>query len=103
MTYGLSQKDINEIISILQQFPEVEQAFIFGSRAKGNFKLGSDVDIALQGDNVTHDTVSKILTILNEESFLPYFVDIVHFETIVDRDLKEQIKRTGQCFYQSAP
>jgi uncharacterized protein len=45
MMFGLDQEEIDEIIRVISMFPEIESAFIFGSRAKGNFRKGSDVDI----------------------------------------------------------
>ena len=48
MQYGLSDNDLLSIQSVLQHFPQVEQAILYGSRAKGNYKTGSDVDIALE-------------------------------------------------------
>ncbi len=47
--FGLHECDIDEIIHHLNNFPEVEEAYIFGSRAIGDFNNGSDVDIALKG------------------------------------------------------
>jgi predicted nucleotidyltransferase len=60
MRFGLEENDINIICSYLSKYPEIEKATIFGSRAKGNFKKGSDVDIALYGRKVTLDTVTSV-------------------------------------------
>jgi predicted nucleotidyltransferase len=49
MKFGLSNKQLEEIISVIQQYPEVEEAVLFGSRAINTFKEASDVDIALKG------------------------------------------------------
>lgn len=58
MDFGLSTADLGEIIKVLHSFPEVKQAILFGSRAKGTYKRGSDVDIALQGKDITLETVA---------------------------------------------
>ena len=55
---GLRQPDLDIVLSILDEFPNVKEAIIFGSRAKGNFRNGSDVDIALKGENINLETVS---------------------------------------------
>lgn len=99
MDFGLRQQDLNEIIRILQKIPVVEEAIIFGSRAKGNFKKGSDIDIAVKGKEIGHEAVASLSFLLNEESVMPYFFDIVHFEEISEKALLEHINRVGQCIY----
>lgn len=54
--FGLWESDLLAIRRVLEKYPEVRQALIFGSRAKGNYKPGSDVDIALKGDRITHQS-----------------------------------------------
>ena len=56
---GLSNKDITSITEILKKYPEVKVVTIFGSRAKGNFKTGCDIDLAIM-NNVTTETISKV-------------------------------------------
>jgi predicted nucleotidyltransferase len=60
MKIELKTEDIKQITDIVYTFPEVHQAIIFGSRALGNYKNGSDVDIALKGKNITHEIVTGI-------------------------------------------
>jgi predicted nucleotidyltransferase len=103
MNSGLRQSDLDEIILVMKQFPAVEQAILFGSRAKGTFKRGSDVDIAIKGRDIDHEIVIKLLFQLNEESSLPYFFDIVHYEEISEKALQEHIDRVGQSIYHRRP
>ena len=100
MNHGLSQQDMHEIISALRRFPDIEEALLFGSRAKGNFKPGSDIDIAIKGRGIKHSSVTELSYILNEESILPYFFDIVHFEQITEQELLEHIQRVGLSLYE---
>jgi uncharacterized protein len=100
MKHGLLQRDIDEIISAFRQFPEIDQAVLFGSRAKGSYKTGSDVDIAIKGKSIDHSCVAKLSFFLNEESSLPYFFDIVHYEQITERELTEHIDRVGMLIYE---
>jgi predicted nucleotidyltransferase len=65
--FGLRKSDIQNIISVLQSEKTVEEAIIFGSRAKGNYKEGSDVDIALKGKNLSLQLIGHISFLLNEE------------------------------------
>jgi uncharacterized protein len=84
MKHGLLQRDIDEIINALQQHPEIDKVVLFGSRAKGNYKPGSDVDLAIKGKSIQHGCVAALPFFLNEESSLPYFFDIVHYENITE-------------------
>jgi predicted nucleotidyltransferase len=99
MKFGLSQADMQQIVHAVQQFPQIEGACIFGSRAKGNYKPGSDVDIAISGEKISPEIVTRLGIILNEETRLPYFIDIVHIQSLADSSLKEHIQRVGQWFY----
>jgi predicted nucleotidyltransferase len=99
MKYGLSQQDIKEICKAFRLFPEIDEAVLFGSRAKGNYKPGSDVDIAIKGEKIEHACVSRLSDILNEESLLPYYFDIVHFEQITEPELVQHIERVGEMLY----
>ena len=68
--FGLLPSDIDAIVKVLQNYTGVKQAIIFGSRAKGNYRRGSDIDIALMGDENKPFDLSHIQYMLNEE--LPY-------------------------------
>jgi len=92
---GFQQRDIAIIVSVLQQHPEVAEAWLFGSRAKGNYKTGSDVDIALKGEQLTAEITSNISYQLNEETSLPYKFDVLNYHVISNIDLKEHIDRVG--------
>ncbi len=61
MNHGLWQRDIEEIVQANRRFPEIEEVLLFGSRAKGNYKLGSDVDIAIKGRKIKHSCVADLL------------------------------------------
>jgi predicted nucleotidyltransferase len=99
--FGLRDNDIEQIVSLLQQFPEVVEACIFGSRAKGNYKNGSDVDIALKGENLNYRTISRISAFLNEETLMPYKFDVINFNDLTNADLLNHINRVGQKFYEA--
>ncbi|MTW86032.1 nucleotidyltransferase domain-containing protein [Virgibacillus dakarensis] len=96
---GLLKSDNEFILKALRHFDEIDRAVIFGSRAMGNFKKGSDVDIAVQGEKVTRKTVADLDFLLNEEYPLPYFFDVVHYENIKNDKLVEHIDRVGVEMY----
>lgn len=98
MNFGLTQKDIENIKTTLAGFDEIESAIIFGSRAKGNSKNASDVDIAIKGNAVSHDTIVRLYSML-DDTYLPYFFDVVDYQTIDNQALKEHIDRVGKNIY----
>ena len=97
--FGLKRSDIEAIVKVLQGFPVIETALIFGSRAMGNYKRGSDIDIAIKGEGVTFDINSKVSYLLNEETPMPYFFDVVHYEQIANDNLIDHINRVGVVIY----
>jgi uncharacterized protein len=99
MNYGLLQRDLDEILQAFVRFPEIEEAILFGSRAKGNYKPGSDVDLAIKGAKIDHQCVATLSSLLNEETLLPYYFDIVHYENITEIELRQHIDRVGKVLY----
>lgn len=81
--FGLLDRDFEYIRRAMENLKEIDKAIIFGSRALGNYKKGSDVDIAISGKNVTSETLYQLDDLLNEEFSLPYFFDIVQYEEIM--------------------
>jgi Nucleotidyltransferase domain. len=71
LDFGLKHSDLCTIKQVLAKYPQIEQAVIFGSRAKGNHKLGSDVDIALKGTHLTSQLINRVSFELNEETTMP--------------------------------
>lgn len=86
--FGLSDAQLNEIFTVLKA-ENIAHAWIFGSRAKGNYKPGSDVDLAIIGD------ADRIAYLLNEETFLPYYFDVIDMQSLNNQALKEHIARVG--------
>ncbi|MCJ7840959.1 nucleotidyltransferase domain-containing protein [Lederbergia sp. NSJ-179] len=96
--FGLIDQDFYYITKALNTFEEIEKAIVFGSRALGNYKKGSDVDLAIYGQKVTNKTVFQLNELLNEEYPLPYFFDIVNYSEINNPKLKEHIDKEGKMF-----
>ena len=99
MKFGLSKEDLEYIIMKIRSFKEIEKAVIFGSRAKGNYKKASDIDIAIYGDSINLDIVANLHAQLEELSPMPYMFDIVDFKNIDNDELKEHIERVGKVIY----
>lgn len=100
MKYGLTDKQINEIREILASYQEVEQAILFGSRAIDTFKEASDVDIAIIGDKCDLLLSAKIKDHLEDETYLPFFFDIIAYNTIKSPELKNHIQTKGKVIFQ---
>lgn len=83
---------------IFSQYPHVEEVIVFGSRAKGNYKPGSDIDLAIKGADLTREDLCS-LTEAFEESLLPFFVDLLAYSSISNPDLKAHIDRVGITIY----
>jgi predicted nucleotidyltransferase len=92
--FGINDKSLQLIKETLNTYPEIEEALIFGSRALGNYKKGSDVDIALKG-SFKEDIILKVSTTLNQSLPLPYFFDILHYDTLSSKELKAHIDTFG--------
>ncbi|MCS6929569.1 MAG: nucleotidyltransferase domain-containing protein [Saprospiraceae bacterium] len=100
LRFGLTEEDIAIITDLLSREPHVERAYIFGSRAKGNYKTGSDVDIALKGEQLTSDDIRRISDLLNEETNLPYRFDVLNYHALQEPALVEHIDHVGLMFYE---
>jgi len=92
---GLTPQQLNLIRERVEQIPEIELVHIFGSRAMGNYNPGSDVDIAVKGKHITEEIVRALNTRLNEELPRPHFFDVVHYNTLENESLIEQIDQNG--------
>lgn len=98
MLLGLTENIITKIKQVLASFPVIEEAIVYGSRAKGNYKAGSDIDITLKSAHLTHSTLNKIMLQL-EDLLLPYTFDISIYNDIDSPNLIDHIKRVGISIY----
>ena len=85
---GLSDDEIDQIKTLLRA-NGINRAYVFGSRAKGNYRAGSDIDLAIDRDE------DKISYLLNEETNLAYYFDVININKIKNQNLIEHIKRVG--------
>ena len=96
--FGLKQSHIDAINACFTQFPEIERVIIYGSRAKGNFKNGSDIDLTIVGDL----DFRSLLKLENQidDLLLPYKIDLSLYHQIDNPNLSEHIERVGKVFYE---
>ena len=98
MDTGLNTHTTLKIFSVFKRFPQIEKAILYGSRAMGTYKPGSNVDISLIGKALTQELLWKISEAL-DDSLLPYVFDLSLFETLDNPELKEHISRVGFVLY----
>jgi uncharacterized protein len=99
MKYGLPQSAVQKICAVLSCYPQVEKAILYGSRAKGNFKNGSDIDLTLRGGaDLTLNVLYKLIDEF-DDLLLPYTIDLSIFNDIGDPDVIKHIQRVGVTFY----
>ncbi len=98
-TIGLTEEDLRQVKTVLRDCSEVDEAILFGSRAKGTHHVGSDVDVALKGERVDFRTVLSISQQLNGESLMPYRFDILDLKSVTSPELIDHIARVGVTIY----
>ncbi|NWF67162.1 MAG: nucleotidyltransferase domain-containing protein [Campylobacterales bacterium] len=96
MNIGLKEELIKKIKDTLKQNSKVQSVILFGSRAKGVAKNGSDIDLAIVGDGIDFKDLCKMGAKLDELD-LPYKIDIINYNSIANEELKEHIDRVGIC------
>ena len=99
MKFGLEQNSIDKISSIFKQYEQIQQVIIYGSRALGNYRSGSDIDLTVKADNFSLSELMKV-EIQIDDLLLPYKIDISLFHQISDPELVEHINRVGVIFYE---
>ncbi len=96
--YGLTSKQLKDVVKIISQNTKIKQIILFGSRAMGTFHNGSDIDIALVGEDLGLTDLSEILVNL-DDLYLPYTFDLVIYNRISEPALIDHINRVGIEFY----
>ena len=99
MIYGLSDRTINTLHSIFRKYPGIRQVILYGSRAKGNYRNGSDIDLSLKtGENFSFTDLLRIAGDF-DDSDMPYLVDVSIYDKLSNLDLKAHIDRVGKALY----
>ena len=99
MKFGLKDEILDQINKEIHKIENIDRALIFGSRATGNFKEGSDIDIAILGDNLNIDHILKLQDLIDDLD-IPYFTDVVIQNRINNQKLLEHIDKFGIVFFE---
>jgi uncharacterized protein len=98
MSYGISDIDFQAILTVFRETSDVEEVILYGSRAMGTYRPGSDIDLAVKGPELTHSHFLDLLINLEELDLL-YRIDVVRYESIKNQDLLDHIRRVGLRVY----
>ena len=96
--FGLNQKDIDKINHVFAMYEGIDSVVVYGSRAKGNFKAGSDIDLTIIENSISFPTFLEIENAL-DDLLLPYKIDLSLKRKITNIDLLSHIDRVGKLFY----
>jgi predicted nucleotidyltransferase len=98
--FGISKLSFCRIQRVLRDFSDIERVVIFGSRANGTCRKGSDIDLAIYGQHLQSTTAWQLETELNERIPIPYHVDVVAPQYSSHTELKAHVDRVGKVFYE---
>lgn len=99
---GLNLPTIKKIQDCIASFSDIKTAVLYGSRAMGTYKNGSDIDLCFLGDSLQQETISKLSFAL-DDLLLPYSFDLCVYNSIENPNLKDHIDRVGMEFFKSLP
>jgi len=98
---GLPKTVIESFYSIFSCYPEIDQVILYGSRAKGLFREGSDIDLTIKSSKLSLQQLNRIEDDI-DDLLLPYLLDISLFSVIDNPDLINHINRVGKVLYQKS-
>lgn len=99
MPFGLSPSVVDEICGVLKKHKNIEKVLLFGSRAKGNFSEGADIDLAVVGNAEFSAEELSVVALQLDDLGLLYKIDLLDCATQADTALGEHIRRVGKIFY----
>lgn len=101
MMYGLSDSVIKELQDVFRRHANIKRVLIFGSRSKGNYRTGSDIDLAIVDSKIDYRQLLDIQCEIDNLELL-YSVDLLNYESKKGTPIGDHIDRVGQVFYEAA-
>ncbi len=101
MKFGLSDTVIKELQDVFRRHVNIEKVLIFGSRSKGNYRPGSDIDLAIVGKDIDYRQLLDIQTEIDDLEML-YSIDLLDYQSKVGTPIGDHIDRVGQVFFEAA-
>lgn len=97
--YGLRDKDMQYMVKLFEEVPEIERVILYGSRATDSFERGSDVDLAISGNDVSSRSISHIHFMLENDSPTLLRFDLLWLESLENAELRRSIEENGVVIY----
>jgi len=98
--FGLQKSEIDKLKVLFSTYPDIHKVILYGSRAKGNHRIDSDIDLTLLGTGLTLSRLFELENAL-DDLLLPYKIDLSIYEKINNPELIDHINRVGKVLYQS--
>lgn len=98
MKFGLDDISIEKINHVFEQFPQIKEVIVYGSRAMGNQRESSDIDLTLIAESLELSDLNQLTSVL-DDLLLPYLIDISIHSQIKNEELLAHIERNGKLFY----
>ncbi len=92
--FGLKLEVLEKLINVFIKHPDIQQVIVYGSRAKGNYRAGSDIDMTMKGSRLEWSDLHVIEQEI-DDLMLPYKVDLSIYNQIDNAELREHIERRG--------
>lgn len=100
MAFGLSQKTIAQLKTVFKKYPEINQVKIYGSRTRGYYRRGSDIDLAFFSES--ENDLSSNLSWELDDLPSPYLFDLVNYNILSESPLKQEIDKYGRVLYKKS-
>ena len=101
MKFGLSDTVIRELLDVFRRHANIEKVLIFGSRSKGNYRAGSDIDLAVVGQGIDYSQLLAIQCEIDDLELL-YSIDLLDYQKEKGTPIGDHIDRVAQIFYEAA-
>ena len=101
MKFGLSDTVIKELQDVFRRHANIKKVLIFGSKSKGNYRAGSDIDLAVIGNDIDYNQLLSIHCEIDDLELL-YSVDLLDYQKKKGTPIGDHIDRVGQVFYEVA-
>jgi predicted nucleotidyltransferase len=96
--FGLPPATLEKLNSVFAQHAAIDSVLLYGSRAKGNYRAGSDIDLTIKGGEIPFDELMQIENEI-DDLMLPYTVDLSQYRQLENTGLIAHIDRVGVAIY----
>lgn len=97
--FGLPPATLEKLNSVFAQHAAIDSVLLYGSRAKGNYRAGSDIDLTIKGGEIPFDELMQIENEI-DDLMLPYTVDLSQYRQLENADLIAHIDKVGVAIYE---